>query len=760
MADGLRIELSEAALVASPGGAVTTRCTVYNASLIVDEYQLRVSGIDPSWVEIPSATARIFPEAFETVSIQFRPPRSASVAAGDYPFTITGTSADNPALTASVSGVLTVGPFVDFSFDLDSPRQTSGEVEGAYTFTITNLGNAQLTIGFDATEETGQLVFAFPDSPLVLGAGETKPAKVVARPKAMRLGAAAVYQITIGAGIADVSPPAPIPPELERKTTLVTFQHVPGVHEPPTLDPQTVELAGQQTSTTVVLTNRSAMPITMGLSGSDKTGSLTFEFVGGNKVEVPAGQVSRIPVRITCLDRAKLPPPPAPSPFTIVVTPIEPAGEARSVQGELTQPSPADFRLQLVPEIVESTGPERVQLTIENVSPRAASFAASAASKDAALIIALGAETVDIPAHDRVTVPVDLTPHTNGATPSAGAKSSGYTIRVFPTDAPARVNEISGQYVFTPAALTLRLQRKEIETPGDGVFDLELENPGKSDVSVVLEASDRAGACQYAFDLPRLRIPARGTAAIRLTVTPPAEHPPDARWQFEVLAKPISPVGPTVRDEGVLIYRAPTVGLSLSPPERRGRRPRKFNVMVTNPTPSPMTVKLTATDRSGGLGVLLSKDTVELPPSGLGAQRVPLKVTPWKRQRGSGATALAFNVAATPVSPPGDAVVSEGRYVALPPRSRWLWVLLAAVLLIAFLFSPLYEHSFYAAGWQRSRTYQGQTYSGEHHFPSDVKCVYHRVINGDGGNIRNKCFAQGPEPPDTNGSSIPKLSKP
>src|SRR5438046_1169389 len=121
MATGLRVELSESSLAANPGGAVTTRCTVYNGSLIVDEYKLQVSGIDPSWVEMPEGTSRIFPEAFETVTIEFKPPRSANVKAGDYPFTITASSNDNPALTAPVNGTLTIDPFMDYGLDLESP---------------------------------------------------------------------------------------------------------------------------------------------------------------------------------------------------------------------------------------------------------------------------------------------------------------------------------------------------------------------------------------------------------------------------------------------------------------------------------------------------------------------------------------------------------------------------------------------------------------------------------------------------------------
>jgi hypothetical protein len=762
MADGLRIELSEDTLVASPGGAVTTRGTIYNASLIVDEYRLQVSGIDASWVEAPPSTARIFPEAFETVSFQFRPPRSASVAAGDYPFTITATSADNPALTASAQGVLTVGPFVDFGMDLDSPRQISGEVEGTYAVRLANLGNARLTIGLDAAEETGEVEFVFPDGPINLGPGETKPASVVARPRPQRLGGGgALYQITIGASIVEVSPPMEIPAEIERRATVVMFQHVPGVHEPPSLDPQSIELSGQQTQTTLVLTNRAAIPIVMGLEGTDKAKALEFEFVGGNRVTVPPGDILRVPVRITCLDRTKLAPAPSPTGFTIVATPIEPAGDPRSVNGDLLQPGPADFRLRLEPELVESTGPERVQLTIENVSARPATFVIDATSKDASLVIAVSTEQVDIPGNDRVTVPVELTPKMDGLTPGAAPRPSAFSLRVAPSDAPGRANEVGGQYIYTPAAITMRLPRKEIESAAEATFDVQLENTGKGDVSVSLEASDRAAACAYAFDLPRLRIAGRSTVTARLTVTPPEQHAPDARWQFEVLAKPTAPIGPTIRDEGVLIYRPATVGLALSPPVHRGRRGKSFDIMLTNPTPNPMTVRVAATDRSGGLGVVLGKDTVELPASGRGATKVPLRITPFKRQRGTGPAPLTFNVAATPIAPPGDAVATEGRFVALPPRSRWFWILIALVLLFAFLLSPIYTWSFYQLGWEESKTYlirregvvREETRSGEHHFiypwndpperGSDVKCIVDRLLDGETGEIRNFCFAQG-----------------
>ena len=143
MAGPIRIELSETALAVSPRGAVTTRCTVYNTSVIVDEYRLQVAGIEPDWFDIPPSTSRIFPEAIETIALTFHPPRSAGVAAGDYAFDVIAVSSDNEAITASASGTLTVDPFVDFGLDLVSPRQISAEIEGTFKLRLTNTGNSK-----------------------------------------------------------------------------------------------------------------------------------------------------------------------------------------------------------------------------------------------------------------------------------------------------------------------------------------------------------------------------------------------------------------------------------------------------------------------------------------------------------------------------------------------------------------------------------------------------------------------------------------
>ena len=110
------------------------------------------------------------------------------------------------------------------------------------------------------------------------------------------------------------------------------LQTLPGVHEPPVLSPQSIELGAQHAQTQIVLRNRSSIPMSMALSASDKAQALSFEFVGGGEITVPPQGTLEVLVRITCLDRNLLAAPPTPTYFTIVATPIHPAGDPRTAR--------------------------------------------------------------------------------------------------------------------------------------------------------------------------------------------------------------------------------------------------------------------------------------------------------------------------------------------------------------------------------------------------------------------------------------------
>ena len=138
----------------------------------------------------------------------------------------------------------------------------------------------------------------------------------------------------------------------------------------------------------------------------------------------------------------------------------------------------------------------------------------------------------------------------------------------------------------------------------------------------------------------------------------------------------------------------------------------------------------------------LRRDTVNLDPSR--SAKVGLKVTPWKRSRSAGEAALAFNVAATDLAARRRRFDRwpAGRALPLIPagftwRSSRGHYSRAAV-------QPLYSEAFYAAGWKRTFTNltqaerkQDEFRAASIPFPEICRAPITRVIDGDGGDIRN-----------------------
>jgi hypothetical protein len=341
MAERVRVELSETALDASPSLPATTICTVYNRSLIVDEYRLLIEGVDATWVPAPLATKQVFPDGHESVPIVFTLPPSAP--AGQHRFTVIANSLDNPALSASAAGVLTVGAIVDVALGPITPSVAIGEIEGSFAVRVANSGNTRITLDLQATDEADRLASTFDESRPELAAGEERTVRLTVKPRDSQLDIGAVYQLTVAARIVGAASASAFA-EPPVKTATAAFSRAPVVQAQPRLEPQSVLLNGQTAETRVLLTNRAAVPITMALEANDKAHVMSFAFDGGPWREVPPGQTITVPLRIVCLDQHRLAPPPAGTPFVVIVTPIDPEGEARTVQGELALPLPPDVR--------------------------------------------------------------------------------------------------------------------------------------------------------------------------------------------------------------------------------------------------------------------------------------------------------------------------------------------------------------------------------------------------------------------------------
>ncbi|MGH2559232.1 MAG: trypsin-like peptidase domain-containing protein, partial [Thermomicrobiales bacterium] len=689
----LVVALRETKVTVTPGNAVTIQCALYNHSNIVDEYRLAIAGIDPTWVELQATTERVFPPASTdgnatplVVAMTFALPRTARAAVREYPFVLTAASVDDPGVTATANGLLIVGPIVDFALDVDDPAPDPGRLEGVLTVALRNTGNARLTIALAAEEKEGRLDCHIAEERVTLDAGQARQVALTTRLRDPRLGAAGVCQISVMATVVDVNPPLDLPPAATTRTALVTYRYEVPTLDPPALDPQLVELDDAAAQTRVVLGNRAAFPIVVELHGDDRANVLRFEWGDGDRVEVPARQVLRAPLRITCPDRSRLNPSPQATPFTVVVTPVAPAGAPATIQGDLRTPPPVDFDLRLEPEQValggeaaridivltnrgarpthvvldaydktgaldldfdggslhalpargepvtvqlritlidrarlpqpagstgftvtatlappageprvargevvisappdvrvgldpdrvEGSGVQQVRLIVENQASRPAEFAIETSSRDRALDVAVESSRVTVAAQGRTTVPIQLTPRVGGGVggPAAAPQERSFTVTVTPIEAPALAKEVSGRYALLPDIVSVRLEPEEIEAVGAATFDVWLKNSGVTDAIVALEAEDQGGGCGLACDPPRVTIAPGRSVRTRLIVTPPAGQATGARCQFAMVARPILPAGGAVRAEGAAV---------LLPARPRGRR-LLWGILVT-----------------------------------------------------------------------------------------------------------------------------------------------------------------------------------
>ena len=85
----------------------SVRIVVYNDSPIVDEFGLRVDGLDGDWYSLARSSVSLFPGEQTEVRLELRVPPAA--AGGTYPFTVVATSRDNPAESTLANTTCAVG---------------------------------------------------------------------------------------------------------------------------------------------------------------------------------------------------------------------------------------------------------------------------------------------------------------------------------------------------------------------------------------------------------------------------------------------------------------------------------------------------------------------------------------------------------------------------------------------------------------------------------------------------------------------------
>ncbi|WP_243788777.1 hydrolytic protein [Saccharopolyspora gloriosae] len=151
-------ELENTTIVVTPGGEATTTLTVRNGTDIVEAYEFEVVGECAAWTAVEPARLSLYPGTQGTVTLVLRPPRSASVHAGETPLAVRVRPVEQPDLVAVPEMTVRIEPFQQLRAWL-APQRRRAWHSGRFLIVLHNQGNAPIAVPLDATDPAEELRF-------------------------------------------------------------------------------------------------------------------------------------------------------------------------------------------------------------------------------------------------------------------------------------------------------------------------------------------------------------------------------------------------------------------------------------------------------------------------------------------------------------------------------------------------------------------------------------------------------------------------
>ncbi|MDQ0850369.1 hypothetical protein QFZ65_002307 [Arthrobacter sp. B3I9] len=153
---------------------------IRNDGEIVEEYRLRVMGPSGSWTEVVPGVVSLFPGQNTTASVEFRPPRSSEVPAGEFPYAVQVLPTEHPEEAVAPEGVLQLLPFHQTTAEL-MPRQSQGCFGGLHRVAVDNYGNVPITVALAGSDPGDLLNISFREPTLTIAPGIVEFARVQVR---------------------------------------------------------------------------------------------------------------------------------------------------------------------------------------------------------------------------------------------------------------------------------------------------------------------------------------------------------------------------------------------------------------------------------------------------------------------------------------------------------------------------------------------------------------------------------------------------
>jgi hypothetical protein len=159
------------------GAEASVPLHIRNDGEIVEEYKLRVVGPSGSWTEVVPGAVSLFPGQNTTASVEFRPPRSAEVPAGEFPFAVQVLPTEHPEEAVAPEGVLELLPFHQTTAEL-MPRQSRGCFGAQHRVAVDNYGNVPITVTLAGSDPGDLLNISCREPTLTIGPGLVEFARV------------------------------------------------------------------------------------------------------------------------------------------------------------------------------------------------------------------------------------------------------------------------------------------------------------------------------------------------------------------------------------------------------------------------------------------------------------------------------------------------------------------------------------------------------------------------------------------------------
>lgn len=185
------------------GAEASVPLHIRNDGEIVEEYRLGVVGPSESWAEVVPEVVSLYPGQDATASVAFRPPRSATVPAGEFQYGVRVLPMEHPEDAVVPEGVVSVLPFYETTAEL-MPRTSRGIFGAVHRLAVDNRGNVPLAVALSGADPGEVLHIDAREESLTVDPGTVQFTSVRVRPvRKIWRGMPATHAFTVSVKQAD-----------------------------------------------------------------------------------------------------------------------------------------------------------------------------------------------------------------------------------------------------------------------------------------------------------------------------------------------------------------------------------------------------------------------------------------------------------------------------------------------------------------------------------------------------------------------------